>query len=220
MLLEAHGNFTAIAIWSFCAKHLLGITVESVLCIYELGGLNYCLFNEAIFIWAHSRMNKSNMAANMHGGISVIVIILKNTNEPFLCVIPQPPLGAAFRNDWPRNWGANSERSRRNPVLNASFMICSDVVGLRCLRSRTFSLSARPCCYICSSFPPDCVSRCPQWIKHETNSAWKAVITFFFFSYQPLSSVYIKVNFLLGTHPRFKKKSYFIYYICNQLYSQ
>lgn len=112
----------------------LSITVESVLCIYELGDLNDCLFNEAIFIWAHSRMNKSNMAANMHSGISVIVIILKNTTKPFLCVIPQPPLGAAFRNDWPRNWGANSERSRRNPVLNPSFMICSDVVGPRCLQ--------------------------------------------------------------------------------------
>lgn len=136
--------------------------------------------------WSHIHLSSQQNEQVKYGGkyaqhISVIVIILKNTNEPFLCVIPQPPLGAAFRNDWPRNWGANSERSRRNPVLNASFMICSDVVGLRCLRSRTFSLSARPCCYICSSFPLDCVSRCPQWIKHETNSAWKAVITFFFF---------------------------------------
>lgn len=128
------------------------------------------------------------------------------------CVMSQPPLSVVFRNVWPHIGGANSERSRRNPVPNPSFMICSDVVGLRCLGSRTFSLSVRPCCYICSSFSPDCVSRCPQWIKHETNPACRAMITFFFLLYQPLNSVYIKVNSLLGNTSYIKEKSNFIYY--------
>lgn len=141
MWLNAFDKCFAIARWSLCAKYGTSELLPTAERMSQ--------------IW--QQICKAAVLAML-----ITLITAWSQGHHRLQGFPKRPTGLAIEKRSPR---------RRNPVLNPPFIICSDVFGLRCLRSKTFSLSVRPCCYISSLYSPDCVSRCPQWIKHETKSA-------------------------------------------------